>query len=90
MIYWIDVFICYFLHKVPNYFWIGTEFIFEVNILQEDLLASLIVCQVFALCVLDFLIRGLFRISGGLLDILISFHSYEPCFGDIVVLGKFW
>ena len=56
---------------------LGLEFgfIFEVKGLQEDLLASLMVGQIFGsllfIC-LDFLMRGLFWISWGLLDIPLS------------------
>ena len=54
VIYWVDVFICYFLYKVPIFFGFVLEFIFERKVLQEDLLASLTVCQVFVLCCLYF------------------------------------
>ena len=53
VIYWfVGVFICYFLYEVPNIFGFVLEFIFKIKILQEDLLASLMMYQVFALCCL--------------------------------------
>ena len=69
----VDVFICYFLYKVPNYFWIGIG----VHFWGEDSPRwSLIVFQALALCIcLDFLMRDLFWISWGLFDVLLSNFS---------------
>ena len=66
VIYWVvDVFICYFLYEVPIFFRFVLEFIFKMKVLQEDLLAPLMICQVFVLCCLY-----LFRFSdkGGCLE----------------------
>ena len=47
-IYWhVDVFICYFLYEVPNFFGFVLEFIFKMKVLQEDLLVSLMICHCF-------------------------------------------
>ena len=97
VIYWVvDVFICYFLHKVSNFFRPVLEFMFEVKVLQEDHLASLMIRQVFALYCLY-----LFRFSdeGFVLNfprvawlslIMFLYSSVNHgllYFGDIVVWG---
>ena len=65
MIYWVvDVFICYFLYIVPNFGGFLLEFLFEVNVLLEDLLDSLMIRRVFwpfVVCIcFGFLMRGSF------------------------------
>ena len=54
VIYWfVGVFICYFLYEIRNFFGICIRInLFEMKVLQEDLLASLMMHQVFALCCL--------------------------------------
>ena len=92
VIYWfVGVFIYYFLHNVPNFFWFVLEFIFEMKVLQEDLLTSLMVHQVFALCCL-YLFRfsdlNFLRIAWGSLMFLYSSVNHGLlCFRDIMVLG---
>ena len=92
VIYWfVGVFICYFLYEVPNVFGFVLEFIFEMKVLQEILLVSLIMRRVFALCGLY-----LFRFSDeefvlNFLRVarhsLIMFLHSSLCFRDIVVMG---
>ena len=97
VIYWVvDVFICYFLYKVPNFgggfVW---EFILEMKVLQEDLLASLMICWVFALCSLhlfrfsdeEFVLNFLRVAWRSLIMFLHSSGNHGLlCLGDIVVL----
>ena len=92
----VDVFSWYFLYKFPNYFWIGTGVHFEMKVLQEKLLASLMVHWILVLYCLY-----LFRFSdeGFCLNflrvawsfIIMSLHSSLNCgllcFRDIMVLG---
>ena len=92
----VDCFIWYFLYKVPNCFGISIWVYFAVKFLQEDLLASLIVRLVLALCCLylsrfsdEGLVLNFLRILWRSLIIVLhsSVNQGLLCFGDVVVLG---
>ena len=77
----------------PKYGWWVLEFIFEVKVLQEDLLASLMIYRVFALCCLylfkfsdEGFILNFLRVAWCSLMFLHSFVNHGLCFGDIMVL----
>ena len=53
VIYWCFLFVIFFM-KSKFFFDFVLEFIFEMKVLQEDLLASLMMCRVFALWLLVF------------------------------------
>ena len=89
----VDVFIWYFLYKVPNCFWIGMGVLFLKWRFSKKIFWLLwwyIKFWLFVVCIcLDFLMRGLSRISWELLNILLSCLCTR-LWTMVCVLGILW